>query len=439
MGHRFVLPFAGVAGSLVMWLALASVAAAQPAQGSGVADGQPTDYSARVAELGSAEFRLRQRAFDFLVSAGPDAVPAVVEALLSDDAETRARATAILERLAESRDRSGTRVARELLEERAELEHEGEPNRAQAALVRLREAWSAQAMQQIQQLGGSVQKGTRITPGAPPGYQVHLSRNWKGGNERLDLLLDLDPVLWLTVENSQITDDGLLSIAQLTDLRRLYLGNSQITGMNLSRLQSLQKLDYLSLKQLPIDDEDLARLPALPELKSLGLDSTRITDAGLEHLKRYPQLQVLWLDHTKVTDEGVKQLTNLDGLRILYLQGMATPGPGLAALEKLPNLTYLSLKGATLQPDTLKHLAKLGQLETLGLDHTNVTDAQLADLVKMPKLKTLWLSKTEISDGAIEHLVGLPHLQTLYLHGSKVTAEGANMLREARQNIQVFR
>jgi hypothetical protein len=55
-------------------------------------------------------------------------------------------------------------------------------------------------------------------------------------------------------------------------------------------------------------DDVLVHLQELRQLRFLFLDGAKITDAGLVHLRRLSQLQTLDVRNTKVTDQGVKKL-----------------------------------------------------------------------------------------------------------------------------------
>jgi len=103
-------------------------------------------------------------------------------------------------------------------------------------------------------------------------------------------------------------------------LRKLHgdrqLGNAVVVGLNdteltdagLVHLRDLPKLRFLSLTGTQITDAGLVYLEGLTNLKALSLDNTQITDAGLVQLKRLTKLEALGLSDTKVTDEGVKKL-----------------------------------------------------------------------------------------------------------------------------------
>jgi hypothetical protein len=73
-------------------------------------------------------------------------------------------------------------------------------------------------------------------------------------------------------------------------------------------LRELRQLRCLCLDGSQITDAGLACLEGLGQLESLRLSNTKVTDAGLVHLQGLDQLQTLWLGCTKVTDEGVKKL-----------------------------------------------------------------------------------------------------------------------------------
>jgi hypothetical protein len=396
------------------------------------------DYRRLIAELGSDDFMVRQRATAELEQAGATAIPQITAAASAQDAEVRRRALGILllQALSPQSDLRG--ASREALRE---LEKSSTPRIAGIArgtLERVHEVTASVAAAELNHLGASVMP---VPSGEPLTFNVQIRQTWAGGDERLSLLNELGEVPWLSMENSPVTDAALVHVAKLsrgtTGLTKLYLGSSAITGSNLAVLAPLTRLQYLSLKQLPLDDAKLAALPEFPELQYLGLDGTKIGDEGLKAVARYVQLQVLWLDHTPVTDAGLAHLKPLASLRTLYLPGTNTAGPGLAELRNLSNLNSLSLKGSKLSPASLKYVAQLEQLESLGLDQTNVTDDQLADLTGLSRLRILWLSSTSISDVGLEHLKSLRGLQILHLSDTQVSNEGVAELRRSLPNCQV--
>jgi hypothetical protein len=391
-----------------------------------------------ILELASGDFAVRQRATSELEQQGAASIAALMAAANSNDAEVRGRVRGILLTQSVSRRMDVRQAARDALQE---LMSAARPTIAKAAAETLRQAQEATAgaaASELTRLGatiGPAQAGQSLV------FNVQVRQTWTGGDDRLSLLSELGEVPWLSLENSPITDAGLVHVARLgssaNGLTRLYLGSSRITGAGLSSLAPLSRLQYLSLKQLPIDDATLASLPDFPELQYLGLDGSRVGDTGLKTLVRYPQLQVLWLDYTPVTDAGLAHLGALTNLRTLYLPGIQLSGTGLAHLRQLPNLTSISLKGARLTAAGMKNVGQLEQLESLGLDMTTVTDDQLAELSGLSRLRILWLSGTQIGDAGLEHLKPLKALQIVHLSDTQVTREGAAELQRALPTCQI--
>ena len=78
-------------------------------------------------------------------------------------------------------------------------------------------------------------------------------------------------IVLVNFENNEITDAGLVFLAGLTSLQKLWLSSTQITDTGLVSLEGLTNLQYLNL------------------------DDTRITDEGLTNLKEaLPNCQIHW-------------------------------------------------------------------------------------------------------------------------------------------------
>ncbi|HEY2412212.1 MAG TPA: hypothetical protein VGI40_08220 [Pirellulaceae bacterium] len=391
-----------------------------------------------IADLGSSDYSVRQRATLALQAGGEELLPQIVAAVQAADAEIRSRAWNILLAHALSPRGDVREAARDAIR-RLSDRSSGETNGPlMGGLSRVREAMSGQATADLTRLGATVMS---VQGGSPFTFNVQIGQGWRGGDERLALLTDLGSVPWLSLESSRVTDAALDHLSKLagpaSGITKLYLGSSGITGATLEKLAPLKRLQYLSLKQLPIDDEKIARLPEFPDLQYLGLDGTKIGDEGLAHLGRFPRLQVIWLDNTAITDAGLAHLKKLPNLDTLYMPGTNTGGLGLANLRYVSKLKSISLKGVKFSTDGLKSLSQVEHLESLGLDMTNVSDNQLADLEGLKQLRILWLSGTNVGDDGMEHLKALPSLQIVHLNNTLVTREGVAALERALPRCQI--
>jgi Leucine-rich repeat (LRR) protein len=94
--------------------------------------------------------------------------------------------------------------------------------------------------------------------------------------------------------------------------------------VGIGRLNSVKVFDRIISVQLSrstITDEDLVQLRHLKNLRNLSLENTGVTDAGLPQLSKLQTLQILSLVHTQVTDGGLPNFTGMMNLRKLYLDG----------------------------------------------------------------------------------------------------------------------
>jgi Leucine-rich repeat (LRR) protein len=126
---------------------------------------------------------------------------------------------------------------------------------------------------------------TLLVPGAPGDVVgVGLRQPYWYTPEDLAPLADLSELVWIDLQDSNVTDDALVRLASLPNLERLRLDETQIT------------------------DAGLLHLAGLPKLHTLNLSSTKITDAGLAHLARLPNLKELYIQKTQVTPAGTAKL-----------------------------------------------------------------------------------------------------------------------------------
>jgi hypothetical protein len=105
-------------------------------------------------------------------------------------------------------------------------------------------------------------------------------------------------------------DNAVLAMTcRLRTVERLYLDNSCVTDDGLVHLRQLNRLEFLSLAGTRLTDNGLIHLKPLANLRCLDLSGTRITDAGLEQLSGLKKLEAVYVPRTRVTEEGASRLT----------------------------------------------------------------------------------------------------------------------------------
>jgi hypothetical protein len=149
-----------------------------------------------------------------------------------------------------------------------------------------------------------------------------------------NLLIPLDDVLaalrsqsgikTLHLGGETITDRGLASVAELTDLTELVIWWAiGITDAGVAHLRFLPKLRMVDINLSSLNDEAVRHLSELPALEDLHLQGKKFSDQSLVHLSRAKGLKSLYLrmDVSEISDEGLKHLEGLSNLRRLHLSG----------------------------------------------------------------------------------------------------------------------
>ncbi len=137
----------------------------------------------------------------------------------------------------------------------------------------------------------------------------------------------------LKLEASNVSDDQIKYIDQLTKLDHLNVNYSDITGKGLSKLKVLRNLSQLYVN----GNTDVTQL-----LKSIA-GSKKLSHLGLESIE------------TKITDEDIKNIASCRNLLYLDIMLSGATDQMLDQLHDLPRLTSIDLTGC---PVTNKALVR---------------------------------------------------------------------------------
>lgn len=75
----------------------------------------------------------------------------------------------------------------------------------------------------------------------------------------------------------------------------------------------------LSLENSKITDAGILSLPMLKSLRCIDLDSTSITDESLKIIAEFKRIEEIWLENTAISDKGIQCLHGLTQLRFVSL------------------------------------------------------------------------------------------------------------------------
>jgi hypothetical protein len=183
----------------------------------------------------------------------------------------------------------------------------------------------------------------------------------------------------------RVTNDGLASVSEIAELRKLDLRTTSVSNEGLRFLGGLGKLQELQLgglRSLPggVNDEGLRVLAKLPQLQALYLWGEGFTDSGLVHLKAVPDLRVLWFQDTAVSGQDLSYLGHLKKLEVLALLDCKAGDAELKELRAMPNLKRLYLNSPNITDASVETLRQLPHLEKLSVGKTAMTKSAIAEL-----------------------------------------------------------
>ncbi len=109
----------------------------------------------------------------------------------------------------------------------------------------------------------------------------------------------------------------------------------------------------------------------------------------------------------------------------------------LKCAKWLSDVQVVRLIGPRIDREWLEQIAKIPNLRTLQIRHTAITSEDLKVLYSLNRLEGLEILYTPIDDGAIEILGRLPLWGRLRVFGTKMSAEGAEKLKEQLEGMDV--
>jgi len=192
--------------------------------------------------------------------------------------------------------------------------------------------WGWQAEQKTIARLRETQQDVHVAAMGPPQLRRVL-----GG--RLGYLTDRVDFAWGIGLGAAETEQ--LDFQSLTQMQGLRLDNCELSQRNLNSLADLKNLQELSLYNLSVEQADLAFIEKLPALITLGLQGRWVPSTGLKHLERLGHLKNLYLYGTGTTDLDLQYLRGLSSLESLNLQGNPISDAGLEHLQALRSLKRL--------------------------------------------------------------------------------------------------
>ena len=254
-------------------------------------------------------------------------------------------------------------------------------------------------------------------------------------DEMVRELQDMTQLQHLDLGNARVTDGIADVLRDMRQLQHLDLHGTQVTDVIADALSKMTQLQYLNLSGTRVGDRIVAALRGMTQLQHLDLGNTRVTDVIADALSKMTQLQYLDLGYTQVTDGIADALSNMTRLQCLDLHNIRVTDRIAGALSNMTQLQRLDLHDTRVTDGIADALSKMGQLQHLDLhdNDTRVTDGIADALSNMTQLQHLDLGNTRVTDVIADALSKMTQLQYLSLRDTQVTDVIADALSKMSQ------
>lgn len=160
------------------------------------------------------------------------------------------------------------------------------------------------------------------TVNIPPLDSVAIA-NLEENGFTVKILGATNPLLDVKFSGTDLTDEQLRSLEPAAEhITWLSLANTNITDEGLATIANFKNLTRLQLEKTNIGDPGVAALSALKHLESLNLYRTKVTDECLTDLEKMEGLRRVYLWQTEITSNKAKALQdNNEELQLIIGQG----------------------------------------------------------------------------------------------------------------------
>jgi hypothetical protein len=218
------------------------------------------------------------------------------------------------------------------------------------------------------------------------------------------LLSEFKSIKSLNFLNCDLENDDLETLSQSSQLETLMLGSSMPMANLVSSLPivNFSINEILNSERCKVHDQGIGYIAQLPNLRHLYLDACKTTPQALQSIWKLQNLETLfsaipYYEGIDVREEAsLEQLTTLKRLKHLHLLYSHLSHNQLSSVGKLSKLKTLGI--SCLDTGRLSQLSRLKKLENLAVSHESVTDADLLSLKNHRKLKKLYLVSAAVHE-----------------------------------------
>lgn len=194
----------------------------------------------------------------------------------------------------------------------------------------------------------------------------------------------------LDLSNSPVTDEDL-DLVLTHPLRLIDLCDTAISDLGVRKIATIRTLQTVRLGGCEkLSDHSIVALAQLPNLKTLWIGYTGLTDNSLKALSNARSLECLSISgNAKMRGVGLKHLSKLPSLYELWMADLDVSREGIKAVSSLTCLRKLVASDSNIDDRAMPYIARLDNLEILNITGTRISGKGLMELSRSKNLKIL--------------------------------------------------
>ena len=246
----------------------------------------------------------------------------------------------------------------------------------------------------------------------------------KPNDESLQYICHLTGLKTLILEQTDITNEGLKSLAKLPSLIRLRFSSEMLDDSGLANIAEIKSLKGLRFYSNKVTNKGISYLAKLSLLEEFFPDTSNIDADCLVHISKMPRLEHILLTRNKLCDKKIINLKDSSSLKKLEFLDPQLSDEWLENLGKLSQVEELVIQNTSLSDEYFKHLKSMSSLKKIRLQQdfgqtsSALTDTSLLYMSEMDSLESIELYYGEFTDKGLEYLSKLKNLQTLVIPNS---------------------
>ena len=245
----------------------------------------PPDPAALITQLESPQYDLRMSATEALVELGVSGIAPLRGAFETGSSEFKTRAIYILQEISLAGNMAAEEAAAKALGQIANSNSVGS-GRAKAVLAQLDAIRANRALEKLISLGA---KFDRLAEPAFTSEQALIidSKQWRGTDDDLDLVLRLDGVEAIQLSGASVTDNWVAKTSQIPTLTHVVIKRAgKISNSALKSVAQIPRLQRLDVFYSPINDDCIANFKVMKDhLTHVRLYGTGVTMDGAQELQ----------------------------------------------------------------------------------------------------------------------------------------------------------